>query len=87
MKTTVSENLGFEIEKFDLIIYDVQSPDEFKKIIYQIPSTCQFWVMKNAKMLKQFNLSLGYSSDQISARGKFLSTISQIVFLTYWGIF
>ena len=36
MKTTVSENLGFEIEKFDLIIYDVQSPDEFKKI------TCQF---------------------------------------------
>ena len=84
----VSENLGFEIEKFDLIIYDVRSPDEFKKIMYQIPSTCQFCVMKNAGP-KCWNSLFYLWFIQVI---RFLPEVnfcqpSQIVFLTYWGKF
>ena len=61
--TRESKKLGFEIEKFDLII-DVRSPDEFKKD--HIPNSVNMPVLSDEERQK---VGTVYSSDQTSARG------------------
>ena len=58
-----SKQLGFEIEKFDLII-DVRSPDEFNKD--HIPNSINLPVLNDEE---RQNVGTVYSSDQTSARG------------------
>ena len=62
-----SKKLGFEIEKFDLII-DVRSPDEFKKD--HIPNSVNMPVLSDDE---RQNVGTVYSNDQTSARGKVFS--------------
>ena len=69
-----SKKLGFEIEKFDLII-DVRSPDEFKTD--HIPNSVNMPVLSNDE---RKNVGTVYSSDQTSARGKLIYDLS-VMFL------
>jgi len=69
--TRESKKLGFEIEKFDLII-DVRSPDEFKKD--HIPNSVNMPVLSDEERQK---VGTVYSSDPTSARGIGAVIISQ----------
>ena len=75
-----SKKLGFEIEKFDLII-DVRSPDEFKTD--HIPNSVNMPVLSNDE---RKNVGTVYSSDQTSARGKLISKKKKKIIQWYFWV-